>query len=110
MIRRYGVRALFSAIAEGVKIRPVSILRAFLARRNREESWQVYIAEQLWMINRATYGDAFNMARFHEMIEEDSEKSDTQKASDEKEKIKVHAWLMGGEGYGSIHAGSTIGT
>ena len=104
------MRALFSAIAEGVRIRPVSILRAFLARRDREAAWQVYIAEQLWMMNRATYGDAFKMARFHEMIEEDGEKSDMQKASDEKEKSKVHAWLMGGEGYGSIHAGSEIGT
>lgn len=84
-------------------------MRAHLARRDREEAWQVYIAEQLWMLNQATYRGEYKMPRFHEMIEEESGASDTQKASDEKEKKQVHAWLMGGDSYGSIHAGGKAG-
>lgn len=32
-----------------------------------------------------------------------ADKKDAQKASDEEEKKQVHAWLMGGDSYGSIH-------
>lgn len=67
------------------------------------------MAEQLWMMNQAAYRWEYRMPRFHEMIEEETSKTDTQKASDEKEKKQVHAWLMGGDSYGSIHAGGEAG-
>lgn len=90
-------------------MRPVDALRAYMARRDREEAWQVYMAEQMWMLNQAMYHGKYGMPRFHEMIEEESGQGDAMKASDEKEKNQVHAWLMGGDGYGSIHAGGQTG-
>lgn len=52
------------------------------------------MAEQLWTLN-AVWRDKYDYPHYVDMISPKSKED--QRASDEREKEQVYAWLMGGE-------------
>ena len=87
---------MLAAIAQGVRIRPIRLLAAYLEIEEEKRFAQAYIAEQLWGINYVLHHSQFDYPHLSEMLE-GSDKKEKQKADDDKTRKEVFEWLMGGE-------------
>lgn len=85
---------MLAAIARGIPLRPFRLLIAYLEKEDEKRFIQVYIADQLWAINRSAYKE-WEYPHLMDILK-GSNDEEVQKRRDEEEKKQVYEWLMGG--------------